>query len=221
MNENTREIYFNYKAGNMKIYKRDNQRVTAALVLNHPDAIRNLRAMNIISDGDKVSLLSQSVDIVKENGIGLSFPVGHYVTVDDSGNISCFSEAYFKLTHEEDQTMNNHRHTPTKEIPSPISEITPPNKVFYDFNQGIETIIKFIDLDLNDNKVAEHIKPDLRALRAIIEALNTNYPFTENPNNADAMERKFLRENALTNITRQMLTIVEDNVNGKYDQPRA
>ncbi len=103
----------------------------------------------------------------------------------------------------------------------PVSQITPPEKVFYDFNQAIETIIKFIDMDLNDKKVAEHIKQDLRVLRAIVAALNANYPFTQDPNDADAKNRAINRLHALDKIFNEFADIQLGAVTGRYDSTRS
>ncbi len=103
---------------------------------------------------------------------------------------------------------------------NPTSGLIPPEESFYDFDQAIKTIIKFIDKDLSDSKAPEHIKTDLRVLRATFYVLSTNYPFTKDPNNTDTMERKFRRERVLGKITAQIAIIALDDARGKFDQHR-
>ncbi len=115
-----------------------------------------------------------------------------------------------QISHQEVLEHNN----------KPTSGLFPPEETFYDFNQAIETIIRFIDKDLDDVRTPEHLKTDLRVLRATLTVLDANYPFTKDPNNTDTMERKFRREQALSNITAQMATIALDDTRGKFDQKR-
>ncbi len=100
------------------------------------------------------------------------------------------------------------------------SGLFPPEEKLHDFNKSIDTIIKFIDLYLDDTKLPDHLKTDLRVLRATLTVLSANYPFTTDPNITDTTERKFRREHALSNITAQMATIALDESRGKFDQKR-
>ncbi len=106
------------------------------------------------------------------------------------------------------------------QLNSPTSGLIPTEKKFYDFDLAIKTIIKFVDKELNDSNVDEHIKTDLRVFRATINVFNANYPFTKDPNNTDTMERKFRRQHALSNMTGQIATIALDDERGKFDQKR-